>query len=264
MRARVSPGDRTGELRKGLPVIERGHAPADAIAGLLLEPGPVDRTPIEPRRRSRLQATLRQPDCAKLLAERDRSPFAEPASRHRLLPDEQPRLEEGPSRHDESAAAEIALRCSHASHPSASDKDLERLGDDELDLLAVQQLLDSLTIQPAVGLHPWAPHSRTLAPVEHPAVDRRSVRSAGHQAVKHVELANEVALAHPPDRGVARHLTGVLGTECQQANPRPAPRCRGRRLAPGMAGADDQNVEHPASLSRATVHVKLFPRQKRE
>jgi hypothetical protein len=44
-------------------------------------------------------------------------------------------------------------------------------------------------------------------------------------------------------------LTNVFGTEGKQPNARAAPGSRSRSLAPGMAGADHQNVMHKAALA---------------
>ena len=108
----------------------------------------------------------------------------------------------------------------------------------------------------AVGLDPRSPHRRSLAAVEHPAVDRGAVGGARHQPVEHVELADQMALADPADRRVARHLPDVFGAEGQQADARAAPG-RGRRsFAAGMAGADDEHVVHARPLSRSLFHVK--------
>jgi hypothetical protein len=65
-----------------------------------------------------------------------------------------------------------------------------------------------------------------------------------HQSVEHVELADQVALPHPADRRIARHLSGVFGAERQQADARPSPRCGASRFTAGMAGPDNQNVLH--------------------
>jgi hypothetical protein len=87
-------------------------------------------------------------------------------------------------------------------------------------------------------------------------MDRSPVRSARHHAIEYVELAHEMALAHAANRGIARHLTNVFGTEGKQPNARAAPGSRSRSLAPGMAGADHQNIMHKSNLSGSVFHVK--------
>jgi hypothetical protein len=62
-----------------------------------------------------------------------------------------------------------------------------------------------------------------------------------------------MTFADAADRRIAGHLADVLGSECDEADARPAPRCRGRSLAPGMTGTDYQNIEHVRSLSDFTL-----------
>ena len=69
------------------------------------------------------------------------------------------------------------------------------------------------TIQLAVRLNARAPDRRTLAAIEHPPVDRRAVGGARHQAVEHVELADEMSFTDAANRRVARHLAGIFGPE---------------------------------------------------
>jgi hypothetical protein len=44
-------------------------------------------------------------------------------------------------------------------------------------------------------------------------MDRGTVRCSRHQAIEHIELANQMAFADAADGWVARHLPDILGTE---------------------------------------------------
>jgi hypothetical protein len=68
-----------------------------------------------------------------------------------------------------------------------------------------------------------------------------------------------MALADPADRGITRHLAGILGAEGEQGDARAATRRGSGGLAPGVAGADHDNIEHRAAFRRLAFHVKLFP-----
>jgi len=46
-------------------------------------------------------------------------------------------------------------------------------------------------------------HGRTLAAVEHPIVDGRSISGASDYTIERVDLADEMTLAEPSDRRVA-------------------------------------------------------------
>ena len=69
------------------------------------------------------------------------------------------------------------------------------------------------------------------------------VRGAGDQAVEGVDLADQMALAEPAHRRVARHRADLVAAEADQRDRRAHPRRRRRRLGPGMAAADDDDVE---------------------
>ena len=75
------------------------------------------------------------------------------------------------------------------------------------------------------------------------------VSRARHESVKNVEFADQMTLADTPDRGVARHLADVLGTEGDKSDARATASRGGRSFAPGMAGTNDQDVEHAEALS---------------
>jgi len=71
--------------------------------------------------------------------------------------------------------------------------------------LPVEDSLNSVSEERAVGLNPWSPHRAPLGAVEHPIVNRRSVCSAPYQAIKGVHLSDEVAFSKAADRRVAAH-----------------------------------------------------------
>src|SRR6185503_14732109 len=91
------PGDVAGNLRVVVghppgPKTERGRI---AIAGLELEPRPVDRASIEPRRRSGLQPATAQTKSFQRLTQQNRRRLARPASGILLLPAVNQAVQEG-------------------------------------------------------------------------------------------------------------------------------------------------------------------------
>jgi hypothetical protein len=80
-------------------------------------------------------------------------------------------------------------------------------------------------------------------------MDCRAICGARHQSVENVELANQVTLADPADRRIARHLASVLGAEREQPDTRASASRGSRGLASGMAGADHQNIMHGPPLA---------------
>jgi hypothetical protein len=87
-------------------------------------------------------------------------------------------------------------------------------------------------------------------------VDGCPISGSRHEAVEDVELTDKMALADAADRRVARHLSRIFGSEGEQPDTRAAAGRSGRSLAPGMAGADHQNVVHEAELIHVSRHCE--------
>ena len=106
-------------------------------------------------------------------------------------------------------------------------------------------------VELAVGLGARALHGRPLGAVEQPELDAGRIGHPPHQAVQRIDLAHQVALAEPADGRVARHLADGGEAVRHQRRARAHAGRRSRRLAAGMAAADNDDVERFASL---TVH----------
>ena len=115
--------------------------------------------------------------------------------------------------------------------------------DDGQARLGVDQRMDRRLVALAVGLDARAADRGALAGVEHAIVDRGVVRGARDQAVIGVDLADQMALAEPAHRRIARHRADLAAAEADQSDRRAQPRRRGRSLGPGMAAADHDDVE---------------------
>jgi hypothetical protein len=183
------------------------------------------------------------------LTEHQRSALAPTPPFDNLISDEHARIEKGPSRDHQSLARDKTGARLKPCNLSAAENQAEGLCHDDFNIVLAQQLTDCPAINPAVGLHARPPNRRPLTAVKHTPVNRSVIGSPGHQAIEDIELANEMSLAHPANRRVARHLPGILGAEGQQPNARAAAARRGRSFASGMAGADHQDIEHAAGLS---------------
>ena len=74
-------------------------------------------------------------------------------------------------------------------------------------------------------------------------MDARKIREPPHRAAERVDLAHQLPFAQAADRGVAGHQRDRVEAQVQQQ--RFAPHARGgeRGFAPGVAGADDDDVE---------------------
>ena len=94
-----------------------------------------------------------------------------------------------------------------------------------------------------VGLGPGAVHRRPLAAVEHAELDARGVDRAAHLAAERVDLADDLPLGHAADGRVAAHLADGVEVHGQERGLRAESRRGQRRLAAGMAGPDDDDIE---------------------
>jgi hypothetical protein len=77
----------------------------------------------------------------------------------------------------------------------------------------------------------------------------RTVGGARHQPVEYIELPDKMALPNPADRGIAGHLARILTPKGNETDAGPASGRHSRSFAPGMAGADHQDVVHGPVLA---------------
>jgi len=62
-----------------------------------------------------------------------------------------------------------------------------------------------LAASPAIGLGAWPTHRRALAPIEHAKLNAAAIGDSPHQPIERIDLAHEMTLAEPADRGIAGH-----------------------------------------------------------
>ena len=113
----------------------------------------------------------------------------------------------------------------------------------------------------AVCLNARAAHCRALGAVEHPIMDRGGVGGLCHHAVESIDLAHDMALADPADRGVAGHGADGLSRECDQGHIRATAGGDRCRLHAGVTATDNQDIEMLHDGPRLGVRhhlVKVF------
>ena len=66
--------------------------------------------------------------------------------------------------------------------------------------------LHRCAVERAVGLGAGPAHRRTFAAVEQAELDAGGIGDPAHQPVQRIDLAHQMALAHPADGGIAGHL----------------------------------------------------------
>jgi hypothetical protein len=98
-------------------------------------------------------------------------------------------------------------------------------------------------IESAVGLGAWPADGRPLAPIEDAKLDTSLVGGPAHDAIQGVDLPDQVALAKPADRGIARHGADGGGAMRNERHARTQPRRRCRRFRAGVPATDDHDVK---------------------
>ena len=85
-------------------------------------------------------------------------------------------------------------------------------------------------------------------------MDARRVRHPAHQAIERIDLAHQMALADPADRGIARHFPERFQLVGQQQRARAHPGGGRGGLASGVPAADDDDVE----IIRILAHRRVM------
>ena len=232
------------------------------LGRLRLERAVVDRRRLEPRRRPRLQPAERQLEPIERPRERRRRRLDvvralvavahEAAGGALRAADVDDAAQEGARReHHPPRAQRLAARQLHAADAVGAAAGGRRFLDEQvLDRALVDgEAVDAehrrqrrLAVQVAVRLRARPLDRRTLPPVEHPEVDAGAVDQPAHQPVERVDLADEVPLADPADRRVARHLADRVDALRHEDRPRARARRRRRRLAAGVPAAHHDHV----------------------
>ena len=209
----------------------------------------VDRAPVEPGRRPRLQAPQDEAETLQRLREHRRWFFnpvaARPPGGRLDFTQVNQASQERPRRQDHAPRADFGpgFRDHPGTRAACIEKDIgNRLGADFQIGLLGQQRLHGLAIELAVGLRARPTHRRPLGKIERPELDAGPVDRPAHDAVERIDLAHQVPLAQSADRRIAGHLADRIEPVRQQQRAGAQPRRRGRGLAAGMAAADHDHV----------------------
>ena len=232
---------------------ERRERLGRVVAVLNVEAGIVDGASVEPWRRAGLQAAERKPGGFETARQAERRRLSGAARRDLALADMDQAAQEGAGRQHDRAGAEAAAVGRHDARCAAGlDDQIVDLAFDDFEIFGLgQRALDRRGVEPAVLLRAGAADRGSFAAIEQAKLDAAFVGAASHQPVERVDLADEMALAEPADRGVAGHRADCAGRLCDERRSCAGAGRRGRRLAPGMAAADDDDIEaHVCGLAR--------------
>ena len=219
------------------------------VAGLELEFVEAHAAAVEARRRAGLQAAELESGGDEAGGERFGARLAHAPAGHLRRADVDEPAKEGAGGEDDGAAADFnSAEAADANglRGLRAALDEQRLGG-RLEEREVRLLLDPAlhrgAVRGAVVLRPRRADRRALAGVEHAELDAGLVGDLGHLAAERVNFADELALRQAADGRIAGHLADLVGAEGDQERAAAHPRRRQRRLAAGVSGADDDDVE---------------------
>ena len=123
--------------------------------------------------------------------------------------------------------------------------------------LVLEKRTDRASVQSAVALRAWSPHSRALAAVEHPELNHGKVSSSSHDSAECIDLTDHGSLGNAADRGIAGHLPDRFERARDQPHPSPETASRDRCLGTGVAGADHDDIEFRFKVPRLGHTLKI-------
>ena len=234
---------------------ERNRLGIPVLAGRLRE---IDGFPVEPRRGAGLEAAHREPQPPQRVRKAHGGEFPRPPGGVAHQPHVDQPLEEGPGgeHHRLAPVADVDVRIDpHRRVPFRDDRVDDRLLHVEA-LRRLQRLLQPEAVQLLVGLGPRRADGRPLAGVQLPELDPGGVDVARHLAAQGVDLPDEVPLRQPPDRGIARHQADGVRIDGEEEGGAAHPGRGERRLAAGMAAADNDDVVFLRIFVRRSAHSR--------
>ena len=185
---------------------QEGERRRIGIAGLRLEPRPVDGAAIQARRRAGLQPGPVEAEGAQLVAQELGRRLAVAAATVGHLADVGQPVEEGTGGDDHRPGVHGAAVAQQHSGDAPIGADLERrdfrLLDTQVRLL-LQHLAHADAVQLLVHLRARRPHGGPRRGIEQAELNPDRIRHLAHDAAESVDLAHQVALGDSADGGVA-------------------------------------------------------------
>ena len=216
------------------------------IPGLCFERWPINRPAIKPGWCPSLEACERQAQTLESQRKTDRWRIVNAPSRVTLFADMDLTTQEGAGG-DNGGPTKNALAVAGNDRGQGTSlvkfQPFSPAGHNGEARLSTQQRLHCLAIKSPIRLGTRPPNGWPLGQVEHLDVNSRCIRGAGHNAIKRINFAHQVALAHPANSRVAGHFPNGFNLMGQQKRARTTTR-RGRRsLTAGVATAHNHNIK---------------------
>lgn len=221
------------------------------IPRLRLKPRPIQRPPIQPRRRTCLQPSPIQIQLPQLIPKQVRRRLPIAPTVVLALPNMRQPIQKSPRRNHHGPTANLpAIPQQNPPNPTTPTRNSSRidhqlchfrLQNPQIRLL-LQHLPHPNPILLLVALRPGRPHRRPAAGIQQPKLNPNRVSNLAHHPAQRVNLAHEVSLGNPPDRRIARHLRDEIDIHRNHRRLQSQSGARTRRLTAGMTGANYDNI----------------------
>ncbi len=239
----------TGDAAFDLTVRQASSHGAERLRRLVARVGPqgipVDRAPVQPRRRAGFQPPQRQAQPVQGLRQPNGRCFPHPSGRSLAIADmDDPAQERARRQHHRRATDPLAAAADHRRDPAVGIRfHIFHRGRPHRQVWRLlQRRLHGPPVQRPVGLRPRSAHRRPLAAVQQLEMDTGGIRDPAHQPVQRIDLPHKMAFADSADRRVARHLADRRQRMGQQKGLRPGSGGGGGGFASRMPAADNDHI----------------------
>ena len=224
---------------------EREHRHRIQVARLLFQHRKIDRSAINPGRRTGLQAPLWQLQFLQARRQRHRRRVTRAATGVVVQAHVDLAVEERPRRQHDCTCAKLHAHLRHrADHAVALHQQVfDGLLEQHQVRLVFQAMADRRLVQHAVRLGTGGADGRPLAGVEDAELDPALVRGNGHDPAQRIHFLDQMALANAPDGRVAAHLPQRLDVVRQQQGLTTHARRRQSGLGAGVSAAHHDHIE---------------------
>ena len=243
-------------VRKARRIGEEGEGHDGLVAVLRLHFGKIDGASVDARGGAGLEAADGEAQIHQVLRQRVCRQQALGAAVPAALANDDAGLQVHARAHDGGAAADLrACGGLHTRHAAVLHENLLDLRLAQVELFAIiHRTAHALLVFLLVGLGAQRVHRRTLAGVEHAALDEHVVDGAAHLAAQRVQLPHQMALRRAADGGIAGHHRQRIQVQRDQQRAVAHARAGQRGLAARVPRADDHRVVSFVVLHRAHPH----------
>ena len=261
VRLTIRMGDRAADLLRLRTRAQIGEHHRLVIARLLFQNIPGNGRSLDPRWRTGFQPAQGKPETLQTFAQLVRRPVAPSTCLPADIADVNRPAQKGSGGQDDRPAPDLLpVGQPDTLHLSRISQQRLDFAHDEIETgICAGQIPSRLTIQITVHLGARSLDRWPLPTVQKPELDACAIRKTPHHAVHCIDLADQMALPQPTNRGIARQGADIFAAHRDKNDRRAGPGGRCRGFQAGMTATDDSNI-----IMFHVKHPLYFPMQKDE